>query len=304
MYYLNLIRYKNLLIIALTQICIKYGLFVPLKINLALSDFQFSLLVLSTLFIAAAGNIINDIYDVKIDKINKPEKVIIGKKITEAKANKLYIFLNIVGVVLGFYIANSIDKPSFAAIFIIISALLYIYSSQLKGVLFFGNLIISLLVAISLLIMVVFDILPAIEFTITSMQIAASKVVLQYAFFVFFINFIREIVKDLEDINGDKNGGLNTIPIAIGRKRATILVFILSVLVTFFVILYMYMFLYSVQIMVLYFLFLILAPLLYFCIKAWSAENKKDYYKLSIILKIILVMGLFSMLLYPLILNQ
>jgi 4-hydroxybenzoate polyprenyltransferase len=304
MYYLNLIRYKNLFIIALTQICIKYGLFVPLKINLALSDFQFSLLVLSTLFIAAAGNIINDIYDVKIDKINKPEKVIIGKKITEAKANKLYIFLNIIGVVLGFYIANSIGKPSFAAIFIIISALLYIYSSQLKGVLFFGNLIISLLVAMSLLIMVVFDILPAIEFTITSMQIAASKVVLQYAFFVFFINFIREIVKDLEDINGDKNGGLNTIPIAIGRKRATILVFILSVLVTFFVILYMYMFLYSVQIMVLYFLFLILAPLLYFCIKAWSAENKKDYYKLSIILKIILVMGLFSMLLYPLILNQ
>ena len=87
MHYLNLIRLQNLIIIALVQVFIRFGLFIPLGANITLSDFEFSLLVVATLCIAAAGNIINDIYDVKIDKINKPKKIIIGKTVSEKTAN-------------------------------------------------------------------------------------------------------------------------------------------------------------------------------------------------------------------------
>lgn len=298
MNYLHLIRYQNLLFIALAQIFIKYGLFHPFGIDITLNGFGFSLLVVATLCIAAAGNIINDIYDLEIDKINKPEKVLIGRKITEKSANNLYLILNVIGVAIGFYLANIIGKPAFAALFIVFSALLYLYASYLKGMLLVGNILISALVAMSLIIVALFDLLPAITPANQATQSTIFSVVLDYSLFAFFINFIREIVKDLQDINGDKKGDMNTLPIAIGRKRTITITFILGVLMVCGVVFYMYQYLYNQQVLLLYFLFAIVAPLLYFCIKAWSAENKKDYGFLSTLLKIIMFTGICSMLLF------
>lgn len=298
MKYLHLIRYQNLIFIALVQVFIKYGLFHPFGIEITLNGFGFSLLVVATLCIAAAGNIINDIYDVEIDKINKPEKVLIGKKITEKNANNLFIILNVIGVAIGFYLANIIGRPGFSALFIAFSALLYLYASYLKGMLLVGNLLISALVAMSIIIVALFDLLPAITPTNQATQSTIFSIVLDYALFAFFINFIREIVKDLQDINGDKKGDMNTLPIALGRKRTTTITFILGVLMVLGVVYYMYEYLYNQQVLLLYFLFAIVAPLLYFCIKAWSAENKKDYAFLSKLLKIVMFTGICSMLLF------
>src|SRR5690554_5074464 len=100
-----------------------------------LSTTQFTLLVLATLCIAAGGNIINDLYDIEIDRVNKPNKVIIGKSISERTANNLFIVLNVVGVGIGFYLSNVIGRPGFSALFIAISALLYLYASNLKSIL-------------------------------------------------------------------------------------------------------------------------------------------------------------------------
>ena len=160
--YLKLIRYQNLIFIALAQLFIKYGLFHAFKIDTALNDLEFLLLVLATICIAGAGNVINDIHDVEIDKINKPEKLLIGKKVTEKNAYNLFITLNVIGVGLGFYLANSIGKPMFSALFIVISALLYLYASSLKSMLLIGNLLISGLVALSLIIVGIFDLMPTI----------------------------------------------------------------------------------------------------------------------------------------------
>jgi len=281
------------------QVFVKYGLFEALGVPLAMSAFQFALLVFATICIAAGGNVINDIYDVDIDKINKPSNVVVGAKISEKTANQFFIALTVLGVTAGFYLSNSIEKPGFAAVFIIVSALLYMYASSLKGMLLVGNLLVSALVAFSLLIVGIFDIVAVIQPEDKEIQLLALNVLLHYAFFAFFINFIREIVKDIQDINGDKNGGINTLPIAIGRKRTTYVVFGLGVLAVFLVILYMYVFLYSTQPMVLYFLFLVVAPLLYFCIKTWSAETLKDFAFLSLLLKIIMFLGMCSILLYP-----
>lgn len=298
MNYLHLIRYQNLIFIALAQSFIKYGLFTPFGIDITLDAWGFTLLVISTLCIAAAGNVINDIYDVEIDKINKPNKVLIGKKISERSANNLFIGLNVVGVAIGFYLANIIGKPAFSALFIVFSALLYLYASYLKGILLVGNILISALVAMSLIIVGLFDLMPAITPTNQATQSTIFSIVLDYALFAFSLNFIREIVKDLQDINGDKKGEMNTLPIAIGRKRTTIIVFILGVLMVLGVVFYMYEYLYSQQVLLLYFLFTIIAPLLYFCVKTWSAKSQKDYAFLSTILKIVMLTGICSLLLF------
>ena len=298
MNYLNLIRYQNLVFIALMQVFIKYSLFQPFGVDTALTNFSFTLLVIATICIAAAGNIINDIYDVEIDKVNKPNKVLIGKRISERNANKLFVLFNIVGVAIGFYLANSISKPSFAALFIVFSALLYLYASYLKGILLIGNLLVSALVAMSLIIVALFDLFPAITPQNQATQSAVFKIVLQYALFALFINFIREIVKDLQDINGDKKGGMNTLPIALGRKRTISIVFLLGVFMTLGVVFYMYENLYNQQTLLLYFLFAIVAPLLYFCIKSWDADSPKEYGFLSKLLKIIMFLGICSIPLY------
>ncbi|OAD92599.1 prenyltransferase [Aequorivita soesokkakensis] len=294
MNYLNLFRYQNLLFIALVQIFIKYGLFRPLGIDTTLNAFNFTLLVVATLCIAAAGNIINDIYDVEIDKINKPNKVLIGKKVSERTANRLFIILNILGVAIGFYLSNSIGKPGFAALFIVFSALLYLYASYLKGMLLIGNVLISVLVAMSLVIVALFDLLPAITPENQASQSAVFKIVLHYSLFAFFINLIREIVKDLQDINGDKKGGMNTLAIALGRKRTITIVFLLAVFMVVAVVFYMYEHIYNQQYLLLYFLFAIVAPLLYFCLKSWSAETAKEFAFLSRLLKVIMFLGICS----------
>ena len=224
-HFLNLIRWKNLVMITLVQILIKYALLLPFYeshgVVTTLNGLAFSLLVLATVCIAAGGYVINDIYDVAADTINKPEKVIINKHISEKNALTLFIVLNIIGVGLGFYLSNGIGKSGYFVIFFIASALLYLYSSYLKKILFAGNIVVSFVVALSLLLVGIFELLPAITTNNRDVQITFFKIILDYAIFAFMINLVREVVKDIEDIDGDYKAGMQTLPIILGRERAT-----------------------------------------------------------------------------------
>lgn len=277
----------------------KYGFLGPLEVQVAMMWFDFTLLVIATVCIAAGGNVINDIYDVPIDTINKPKKVIVGKHISDKKSHAFYIVLTVLGVACGFLLSNRLGKPSLSIVFIGVSALLYVYASYLKSLLLIGNIAVSLLVALVAMLLILFDVLPAINTDNMDLQVSASRVLLQYAGFAFGINLIREIVKDIVDVNGDKNGGRLTLPIAIGRKRAVKVVFLLGSICVACVIYYMYQILYKHQAIESYFLILILAPLLFFCIKSWNATNEKDFHLLSNILKGILFLGICSILFYP-----
>jgi 4-hydroxybenzoate polyprenyltransferase len=299
MFYLKLIRPLNLLLIIVMLVVFKYGFLTPLGVEVALGYLDFSLLVIATISIAAGGNVINDLYDVPIDTINKPSQVIIGKHVSERQANIFFIILNVLGVGCGFLLVNRIDKPSLSIIFIGVSALLFIYATYLKSLVLIGNIVISFLVALAAILLIIFDILPAIDNDNLDLQVTSAGILLQYAGFAFVINLIREIVKDLQDVNGDKNGGRLTLPIAIGRKRAVKVVFALGALSVAGTIYYMYQVLYSHQVIASYFLILILAPLLFFCTRAWSASNDKDFRILSSILKGILFVGICSILFYP-----
>lgn len=302
--FLNLIRWKNLLMIALIQCLIKYALFEPFGVSMALNTFSFTLLVIATICIAAAGNIINDIYDIETDFINKPNKIIVGKHISEKTAYNLFIILNVIGVGVGFYLSHLVGKSPFFALFVIISALLYIYATYLKRTLLIGNIVISVLVALSVIIVGIFDLLPAITVQNQATQLLFFKILLDYAYFAFIINLIREIAKDIEDIDGDYKAGMNTLPIAIGRERANNVLFVLSLIPLLATIIYTVNSLYKNQISVIYFLIFIIAPLLYLSIKIFNAKNKSDYRHISNILKLVMLFGMLSMLLYLFILRR
>lgn len=289
--------------IAIAQVLIKYALFVPFKVATTLNGFGLLLLVVSTLCIAAAGNVINDIYDVETDKVNKPNKVVVGKTISEKTAFNLFIALNVIGVGIGFYLSHMVGKNGFFAIFIVISALLYLYASYLKQMLLIGNIVISVLVALSIVIVGLFELLPAINPQNQVTQLAVFKILMNYAIFAFLINLVRELAKDIEDIDGDYKADMNTLPIAIGRERAGKVLFAVSLIPLFSVVYYMVTHLYKQQIAIIYFLVFIVAPIIYVVIKAFNAETKKDFHHISNVLKLIMVFGILSLILFRFILT-
>ncbi|WP_434035804.1 geranylgeranylglycerol-phosphate geranylgeranyltransferase [Formosa sp. 4Alg 33] len=297
---LNLIRWKNLLLLILVQTLLKYALFPVFSVDTALLDWQFAVLVLATICLASAGNIINDIYDVETDSVNKPHRVIIGKSLSETTAYNLFIALNVVGVGLGFYLSHAIEKSSFFALFVIISVLLYLYASYLKRTCIIGNIIISILVGLSLIIVGLFDLIPVITFENQANQRMVFQLIMGYAGMAFLLNFIREIVKDIEDINGDYVSGMQTLPILIGRSRASKIALILTCAPLISLIYYVIIYLYSGPLKVAYFIFLIIGPLLYILFELFSAKSKKDYHKISNALKLVMLTGVLSLLLYPL----
>ncbi|MCF7561838.1 geranylgeranylglycerol-phosphate geranylgeranyltransferase [Sabulilitoribacter multivorans] len=284
--------------IALVQLLIKYALLEPFGVQTSLDGLGIFLLVIATVFIAAAGNIINDINDVEIDLINKPDKIIIGKTISEKAAYNLFIIFNLIGVGIGFYLSNSVNRAPFFSIFVIISVLLYIYSTYLKRILLIGNIVISILVALSILIVGVFELLPTITPQNQQIQFTFFKIIFDYALFAFCINLLREIAKDIEDIDGDYKAEMNTLPIAIGRERAKNILTALNFIPLLALIYYVVTTLYKQPIAVGYFLLLVIAPLLYITIKTFSAESKKDFHHLSNTYKWVMLSGVLSLLLY------
>lgn len=295
MAFLKLIRYQNLLLLVFMQLLFRYGFLNLQNIALALNDLQFAILVFSTVCIAAAGYIINNIFDRETDLINN-KHVVVGKAISEAMAYNLYIALNVIGVGGGFYLSNVIAKPGFALIFIIVSGTLYLYASSLKQSLLIGNIVVALLTAISVIIIGLFDLFPMITPDNQAHLGILFKILLDYALFAFLINFIREIVKDLEDVKGDYNLGMNTLPIVLGVQRTSKIVLGVTALITVYLLYYSYAYYFNnnLYISTLFSLLFVIAPLIFFCVKLNSAKTTSDFKALSLILKIILLFGIVS----------
>lgn len=272
---LKLIRFYNLLILFLSQLIVRVFLVSPyLEKDFIYKDLKFLLLCLSTQFIAASGYIINDYYDVKIDIINKPERVVIGKSLKRRKAMFGHFILNLIGVALGFVISWKIG-----IINILTAFLLWFYSNRLKRIALVGNITISFLTALSIYVVAVF-------------YKEAHEIIFVFALFSFFISLIREIIKDMEDWKGDSTFGCKTLPIIWGiRKTKNLLYFILTiffVLITFI----------GIELNPKVFIFLIifiLIPLFYFAFRLYKADTIKDFHFLSQFCKAIMVNGVISM---------
>ncbi len=284
--------------LAFMQVLFRYAFLKQQDIPLALADWQYGLLVLSTVLIAAAGYVINNIYDVATDTINKPQDVVVGKGISETAAYNIYIGLNVTGVAIGFVLSNIIMRPTFASLFILIASLLYFYSTTLKSIMLLGNFVVAALLSVSVLIIGVFDIFPATTPENQAQMASYFSILTDYALFAFMINFLREIIKDIEDMDGDYNQGMNTLPIAIGKSRAAKIALAVAIIPFILSLLYIkkYFFENNLLIVTLYSFAFVLAPLLYFIVKIFSAKSQKDFHHLSTVLKLILLFGILSIL--------
>lgn len=291
---LKLIRYQNLLMVAFLQLIFRYGFFKIQNIPLALEDWKYVLLVFSTVLLAAGGYVINNIFDQQTDAINKPNMVVVGKSISETQAYNLYIGLTVTGVAIGFYLSNVIAKPGFASIFIMVAATLYLYAKSLKQMVLIGNIVVALLLSLSVIIIGIFDLYPITGIENQQQMGLLFSILLDYAIFAFMINLLREIVKDIEDTDGDYNQGMNTLPIAIGKSRTGKIVFGLSFIPLFFILYYINTYLSELLFVTIYLLLFVVGPLIFFTVKIWSATSKKDLRILSGLLKWILLFGILS----------
>ena len=293
--YLKCIRWKNLLLISYVFILIKFILFPSLQIHTLLSAFQFSILLISVLFITAAGYIINDVFDIKADLINKPKKVIVSKLITVEQARSWYKITNVVGIVLGVLLCLNIEKPTYSFIFIGTSLLLYFYSKKFKSLPFIGNLIVAFLVSSSIFIIAIFELLYPFE---NPAQWLTIQFIVLLSLFASLINLTREVVKDLIDINGDYKLKMNTLPILFGRERTKKIALSICLFTILLLLYFVMKYASEYKYLILYVVVFILSPLLYILVKLNKSKTQKQFQKISVWLKIIMFLGVNSILIF------
>lgn len=244
--FFKLVRWLNLLITALTM-CLVWHCIMGMPGGL-----QFTLLVVSMVLIQAGGYVINDIFDMEIDAVNKPNKRIVGEIFSEKQSNVFYIALTVIGLGCGLAASLMATGRNFITVFaslILLACFLYSYSSRYKKQLVIGNLIVSLSVAFAVFLPWLFQILAMLgdEAMLLENQEwmhVTLHIVLIYTVFAFAMTLIREIVKDMQDVKGDGYQHCRTIPVVWGMKAAQIIVLVLS-LATFIMILYAKAYLYD-----------------------------------------------------------
>lgn len=281
------LHFDNILLLAFAQFCIRYGLFEPFGIDITLNLFGITLIVLATMGLFAAANVILSSKNV----------------LTEKKSSQLFILFNVLAVGIGFYLSHLIQRPKLIALFIIVSAIIYMYSNYLKEILVVKNLTMAFLMGLGVLAVPIFDLLPAITPQNQVSQKTIFLIVLDYAIFTTILIFIREIVKDCISMDSDHNQGNRTIPIVLGKERTAKLISIASVIPLFLVIYYLYSYLFANTIAVISVLIGLVAPLLFIIIKSWNALTTKDFERLKLFYKLILIITSFSLLGYQYILK-
>ena len=303
----KLIRFKNLLIVALVQYLMRWCIIYPILhlkgLELQYSEFNFFLLVFSTLCITAGGYVINDYFDLRTDALNKPDELVVGTSIKRRTAMALHTVLNIAGVLMGIYLSWRMGILKFGIVFVLITGLLWFYSTSFKRKFLAGNLIIALLTALVPLIVLLFEI-PALKSAYGQELIFYESdiknlwfMIAGFTFFAFLITFIREIIKDTEDIEGDIQDNRNTMPVIIGIKATTIISIIFcigmiaSIIYVYFAYLKNLWYLLDDYFTPVYLLVLVILPLVFLIYKLIRAKDKKDFHFASSLLKFIIVTG-------------
>ena len=276
--FLRLTRIQNLLIIGLAQYFTAIFLVGPKAKWLEyLTSLDLFILSSSTILIAAAGYIINDYYDVKIDYINKPQRVIVGRVLKRRVVMAAHTVFNFLGIVLGFYLMPRLGLINFIAAF-----WLWLYSNQLKRLPFVGNLSVAFLTGLSICVVAVY-------------YQKNELLVYTYALFAFALTLVREIIKDMEDLKGDATFGCKTLPIIWGiRRTKTVQYVLLAIFIWLLISMAM-----EVDRMVLknFFLLLIL-PVAYFIVRLVRADSSKEFSFLSLYCKLLMVAGVISMMFF------
>ncbi len=239
MYFLRLLRPTNLAIIAFTMYGTGWFLEYYTDCIGELWSIDFFLLVLSTVIIAGAGNIINDYFDIKADRVNKPDRMIIGKHVKRRVAIISHWFLNIVAFSIAVYLSWKFETFWYLFVHFMAINFLWFYSTNLKRGLLLGNIIVSVLTAlVPILVGFYFFHLISTELiqsgvhyqSINELIGSLAWIMSGLGLFAFILNLAREITKDIQDVEGDKLLKAKTLPIVSGINAAKyFVVFILGV---------------------------------------------------------------------------
>lgn len=306
----RLIRLPNLFIMAATQVlirlCVIKPLLKPMNMEPQLPLSLFILLVIATVFIAAGGYAINDYFDRKIDRVNKPQSQVVGRLIYPRHAMGYHLFFSISGVLLGSWVAFRSGYLYLSMVFFMVSGLLWFYSTIYKRELLLGNIIVALLTALVPFLVLLFE-LPLLARNYGASVSPFSRYlmiwVLGFSLFAFLLNLIREIVKDAEDFEGDRAYGKKTVPVILGIKAARLIAVVLTVSAIALLISAWLWFVHD-RYTLIYFIIMLIVPMSFAIFMLLKGGDQKYLHKLSTLFKIIMLAGLGYIALVPFIINH
>ncbi len=310
--FFQLIRWPNLIFIGLTQwlfyFCIVHSVYEPnqstiLRVNQI--DGLLYLLMLASIMIAAAGYIINDYFDLQIDSINKPQKLVIDKMLKRRWAIVWHLFLSLAGLIISIYISFETGKWIIAIANFLCILLLWIYSTTFKKKILTGNIIISALTAWVVLVVYFYEGANLLNyqgwknanypFDIRKLY----QLTILYSGFAFIVSLIREVVKDMEDIDGDARFHCQTMPIKWGIPASKVFVAVwIIICASSLIIIQIYAWQIGWWISAVYNLVFVIGPLLIVLKKLYNAKISRDYHQISNYLKIVMLAGILSMLFF------
>ncbi|GAB4342034.1 MAG: geranylgeranylglycerol-phosphate geranylgeranyltransferase [Flammeovirgaceae bacterium] len=274
---MKVVRLPNLMMIGATEILVR--IFMVGKKRMWLIYFQdtdFYVLIFSSLLIAAAGYIINDYYDIKIDIINNPQRVVIGKTLSRRKAMFAHTAFNFLGIGIGLLLSWKIGMMNLIGAY-----LLWLYSNHLKRLPLIGNATVALLSTFPILVVAIFYSSPI-------------ETVFIFSLFAFYITLVRQIIKDMKDMRGDKHFGSKTLPILWGIRKTKS--FLYALMLVYAISTGLLLHLYRLDKLRIYFMIMVL-PALFFVYQLFRADTVKQFHLLSQYCKLAIVSGIIAIML-------
>jgi 4-hydroxybenzoate polyprenyltransferase len=300
--FLKLVRLPNLFFIALTQGLFQFCIYQPMyKGTIPANDLlHFIFLSLASLLIAAAGYSINDYFDINIDEVNKPDKMVVDKVISRRWAIAWHFMLNSAALVLTILALPFLQKWYLILANMVCMTLLWFYSTNFKKQLLIGNIVISLMTAWTILIIFFSKVnLADAVGNGTVSHYRFFRLAIIYAGFAFVITLIREAVKDMEDMPGDTKYGCRTMPIVWGVNATKVYTAVwLVVLIALIVVMLVYILIFKWWLAVAYSVITILIPLIIVLLKLKPAVTQSQYHRLSNIIKLVIFTGILSMIFF------
>ena len=305
--YLKIIRWPNLLIVPFTMILMRYCIIKPILdyqysiqlgevVTLQLSEIYFTILILINVLQGAAGYVINDYFDRKIDTINRPDEVIVDRTLPRRHAIIYHSVLNALAILLAAVFAWHFGRISILLFYLMISGLYWLYSTTYKKQLLVGNIVVALVTASIPIQEGIFEcaeLTRAYGFNIIAKGLTFKPILYWtagFAFFAFLTNLIREIVKDMEDVEGDCYCGCDTLPIHFGMRISKVVVVSLFILMIASLLAVYHLFLHDFLTLI-YIVALLIVPACVAAFMTIRASEVKHYKRISTLIKIVMVLG-------------
>jgi 4-hydroxybenzoate polyprenyltransferase len=303
--FLQMMRWQNLLFIVITQLLFHYCILQPnlatLSLQPQISQKYLFLIILASIAIAGAGNIINDYFDINIDRINKPHKLVVGKYISRRWVIFWHLVMSLLGIVCSMFVGMKLNLFWLGLANSFCVLLLFIYSASLKKKFLIGNITVSALTAWVILILVLpeYERLTTITLQSAEIYFKIFRLGILYASFSFIISVIREVIKDMEDVDGDRKNGCKTMPIVWGLNASKVFVAVwLIVLIGLLIIAQFYVMRFDWWFSIAYSVLFIITPLIIVLKKLFVAQSSQQFHQLSSIVKWVMLSGILSILFF------